>query len=218
MSHPVRSPYAEYDVLSKWSSPDWDDPTRAAIHARLHELPPIRFFSESERRVLEAVCGRIVPQGERDALATIPIVPWIDDKLARDERDGSRYQDLPPQRLAWRTGLAAIEQTAAALFDGKGFTALDSGSQDEVLRRIERGDPPGELWSALPAGRFFTHVLCATIVKVYYAHPQAWSEAGYSGPSSPRGHMRIWEDGVDPWEPQEEPHAGSGARVAHGNG
>src|SRR2546430_171192 len=80
---------------------------------------------------------------------------------------------------------------------------LDGPAQDEVLLRIEHGDRPGATWTTLPAGRFFKSVLCMTIVKMYYAHPSAWNEVGYNGPSSPRGHMRIWEGGVDPWEAQE---------------
>jgi Gluconate 2-dehydrogenase subunit 3 len=203
MEHPSRSRYPNYDVLSKWSSPDWDDQTRAAVRHRLFEVPAIRFFGGSERRLLEAIAERIVPQAARRAGARIPIVPWIDAKLFSDQRDGYRYENLPPQRETWRMGLAGIEQSSAALFAGKAFTDLSGDAQDEVLRRVERGDPPGEIWRTLPAECFFRRVLCATIVKTYYAHPHAWSETGYSGPASPRGHMRIWEDGVDPWEAHE---------------
>ncbi len=210
----THSRYAHYDVLSKWSSPDWDDQTRAVVHERLYRVPSIRFFTEPERRLLEAIVERIVPQPDRELMPRIPIVPWIDAKLAADERDGYRYESLPPQREAWRRGLAAIEQTARALYADRSFLALDALEQEQVLRRIERGDPPGEGWSDLPAACFFTHVLCITIVKVYYAHPLAWSEAGYSGPSSPRGHMRIWEDGVDPWEPREESRGDAESQAA----
>jgi hypothetical protein len=28
-----------YDVLDKWSSPDWDDQTRQAVRRRLEEIP-----------------------------------------------------------------------------------------------------------------------------------------------------------------------------------
>lgn len=203
MGQSSRSRYPHYDVLSKWDSPDWDDQTRATVRQRLWHVPLIRFFDDSESRLLDAIAERIVPQPERRGPARIPIVPWIDAKLFTDQRDGYRYEELPPQREAWRLGLAAVEQTSAALFDGKAFTDLPADAQDEVLRRIERGDPPGELWRSLPARCFFTRMLCATIVKIYYAHPYAWSETGYSGPASPRGHMRIWEDGVDPWEAHE---------------
>ena len=212
MDHPSRSPYPDYDVLDKWSSPDWDEQTREAIGKRLLEVPELCFFTIPERRTLEAVVARIVPQPERSAAERVPILPWIDRKLHEDQRDGFRYDGMPPQREAWRCGLAGIEETARALFDGE-FGDLDACSQDEVLRRIERGDPPGITWATLPAGRFFTSMLCLTIVKTYYAHPSAWSEVGYSGPSSPRGHMRIWEGGVDPWEAHEIPVAERDARV-----
>lgn len=203
MNHPLRSRYPHYDVLSKWSSPDWDDQTREAVHRRLFEVPVRRFFSDAEARLLEAIAERIVPQSDRRGASRIPIMPWIDAKLFDDQRDGYRYEQLPSQREAWRTGLAAIEQTSAILFEGRSFTELGAEGQDEVLKRVERGDPPGALWRELPADCFFTRLLSPTIIKVYYAHPHAWSETGYSGPASPRGHMRIWEDGVDPWEAHE---------------
>jgi hypothetical protein len=205
MDHPSASPYSGYDVLDKWTSTDWDNPTREAVAKRLVSVPEIRFFTEAEIRTLEAVAERIVPQPERSATDRIPILPWIDSKLHEDQRDGYRYDGMPPQREAWRRGVAGIDETAGALFDGKRFADLDPSARDEVLRRIERSDAPGATWKTLPAGRFFTSVLCKAIVTTYYAHPSAWSEVGYSGPSSPRGHMRIWEGGVDPWEAHETP-------------
>ncbi|MGH6796004.1 MAG: gluconate 2-dehydrogenase subunit 3 family protein [Methylocella sp.] len=207
MENPLRSRYPNYNVLDKWSSPDWDGQTRGAVRRRLFNVPEIRFFTESEKRTLEAVVERIMPQPDRRKDKKIPIVPWIDEKLVEDRRDGYRYDGMPAQREAWRRGLAGIDDTSSAIFDGKRFADLDGAAQDEVLRRIEHGDPPGVAWTTLPAGRFFSSVLCASIVKTYYAHPSAWSEVGYNGPSSPRGHMRIWEDGVDPWEAHEPPRA-----------
>lgn len=203
MDHPLRSPYAGYDVLEKWSSPDWDDQTRKVVGARLFDVPKIRFFTDVETRMLEAVVERIVPQPDRAAAERIPIVPWIDEKLHEDRRDGYRYDGMPSQRDAWRSGIVGIDEAARDLFDGRRFVDLDGPAQDEVLQRIERGDPPGATWTTLPAACFFKSMLCTAIVKTYYAHPSAWSEAGYNGPSSPRGHMRIWEDGVDPWEAHE---------------
>ncbi len=217
MNHPLRSPYSGYDVLDKWSSPDWDDQTREVVGKRLFNVPEIRFFTDVETRTLEAVAERIVPQPDRSAAERIPIVPWIDEKLHEDRRDGYRYDGMPPQREAWRCGIAGIDETAGALFDGKRFLDLDGSAQDEVLRRIEHGDPPGAIWTTLPAGRFFKSVLCMTIVKTYYAHPSAWNEVGYNGPSSPRGHMRIWEGGIDPWEAHETPGTPATALIGSDN-
>jgi hypothetical protein len=196
--------YPHYDVLDKWSSPDWDEQTREVVRKRLEEIPQIRFFTDEEARLLRAIAERVVPQPDRNEAEKIPIVPWVDEKLHEDKRDGYRYEELPPQREAWRLGLAGIDEAARELFDGKSFIELDPISQDVVLTHVERGDPPGITWQQLPAARFFRSVLCLTIAKIYYAHPKAWSEIGYNGPSSPRGHVRKWEGGVDPWEAHEE--------------
>jgi len=33
--------YSNYNVLDKWSSPDWDDQTREVVRKRLEEIPLI---------------------------------------------------------------------------------------------------------------------------------------------------------------------------------
>ena len=195
--------YPGYNVLDRWSSPDWDDQTRRVVRRRLEEVPPVRFFDGHEARTLAAVAERVVPQPDRDDAEKIPVVPWIDEKLYEDRRDGYRYEELPPQREAWRLGLRGIDEAARALFDGREFVALDPLSQDVVLSHVQRGDAPGAAWERMPAARFFESVLSLTIVKTYYAHPLAWNEIGYGGPSSPRGYVRRREGGVDPWEAQE---------------
>ena len=198
----VRSRYIGYDVLAKWSSPDWDDQTRDVVRRRVEEVPPVRFLTAAEMRTLACAADRIIPQPERAPEERVPIAPWIDAKLADDLRDGYRYERMPPPRDAWRWGLAGIDETSRVLF-GRDFADLDALEQDEVLRRVERGDPPGAAWARMPAGRFFRDVLCLTVVKTYYAHPAAWSEIGYSGPSAVRGHVRNWMGGVDPWDATE---------------
>lgn len=195
--------YPDYNVLDKWSSPDWDEQTREEIRKRLEEIPPIRFFSEEEVRVLEAVCERIIPQPDRRETEKVPLVPRIDEKLFKDERDGYRYTDLPPQPEAWRLGLKGIDDTARDLI-GKSFAELDEDSQNRILNLIAEGSVSGGVWAEMSATRFFKSILCSAIIKIYYSHPLAWNEIGYGGPSSPRGYVRKWEGGVDPWEAHEK--------------
>ncbi|HJR34908.1 MAG TPA: gluconate 2-dehydrogenase subunit 3 family protein [Gemmatimonadales bacterium] len=202
MTEDFRSRYPGYDVLDRWSSLDWDDQTREVVRRRLAEVPARRFFSERETLLLQAIVERLVPQPDRAEAERVPIVPWIDAKLADDRRDGYRYDGLPPQRELWRAALAGVDETAQALW-GRPFTELGADEQDAVLRDLEGGHPPGATWKTLPSRRFFTDTLCALVVRIYYADPSAWSETGYNGPSSPRGHVRKWITGVDPWEAHE---------------
>ena len=69
---PFRSRYPNYNVLDKWSSPDWDDQTRDVVRQRLEEIPPIRFFTDEEARLLAAIAELIVPQPERTSTGVNP--------------------------------------------------------------------------------------------------------------------------------------------------
>ena len=192
-----QTPYADYDVLAKWDTPSWDDQTREVIRRRLTEIPTRRFFSATEWQTLEAICARLVPQPERSN--PIPIVPWIDEKLYHNWRDGFRYDDMPPLREAWRLGLEGIDQEGRRRF-GAEFRTLSSADKDAVLRAIQTGDVDDAVWERLPAKRFFTTVLLKDVVGEYYAHPAAWSEVGFGGPASPRGYVRLGENQRDSWE------------------
>lgn len=196
------SRYPSYDVLAKWSSPDFDDQTREVVRKRVEDVPEVRFFTRAEATLLAAVADRIVPQSDRAVEQRVPIVPFIDERLHEDRRHGYRFENMPPQREAWRAGLAGIAE-AARMLHAREFTALAPEQQDDVLRRISHAQAPGETWTRLDACRFFASILCETVVKTYYAHPTAWNETGYHGPASPRGHVRKWIGGVDPWEPHE---------------
>lgn len=194
--------YPGYDVLDKWDTTDWDDQTRRVVRERIERVPPYRFFNADEIATLEAVVERIMPQPDRAGDARIAIAPWIDAKLFEDLRDGYRYAELPPQRDAWRLALRGIDEAARARHAAV-FTALTPEQQDDILRSIQRGEPRDGAWSQVPPARFFRNVLCSVVAKLHYAHPTAWSECGYNGPSSPRGHVRKWIGGVDPWEAHE---------------
>ena len=183
-----RSPYVDYDVLAKWHTPSWDDQTREIIRKRLVEVPERKFFTEVEWQTLESICARLVPQPERSN--PIPIVPWIDEKLHHDRRDGFRYDAMPPLREAWRLGLEGIDEESHRQFETP-FRLLPETCQNTVLRAIQGGDVHGGVWARLPAQRFFTTVLLKEVVGEYYAHPAAWSEVGFGGPASPRGYVRL---------------------------
>ena len=86
----------------------WDAKTREVVLDRVENVPPIRFFTPEERVLMEAICSHILPQDDRDAADRIPILPQIDKRLFDDTHDGYRFEDMPPDREAYRLGLRAI--------------------------------------------------------------------------------------------------------------
>jgi hypothetical protein len=202
VSEDFESRYPGYDALAGQDTPDWDEQTRRVVDERVHNVPEYRFFTASEIALLEAITDRILPQPDRSPERRVPIAAWIDRKLHEDLRDGYRYEPIPPQREAWRLALAGIENLGRTIH-GKTFSELTAAQRDDVLSRIQRGEVSGAPWDRIPAARFFAQVLCSTIARIYYAHPAAWSECGYNGPSALRGHVRKWIGGVDPWEAHE---------------
>ena len=195
-----KTPYPDYHVLEKWDSPSWNDQTREAVRQRLDEVPPRRFLSEEQWSLLEAIVARLVPQPER--AEPVPIVPWIDDTLHKNETPGYRYADMPPMREAWCRGLDAIAAETRNRH-GKSFEQLSPEQQDALLSDVQHNRVDRQIWGDLPPGGFFLHHLLKQTVGIYYSHPDAWSEIGYGGPASPRGYARLGPDERDPWEARE---------------
>jgi hypothetical protein len=201
VSEEFDSPYPGYDVLDKWDTPSWNDATRRAVRERLEQVPRPIFLDEESWRALVAICDRLLPQPDRP-VEPVPIAPFVDRKLERNEGDGYRFEGMPPLREAWRHGLRAIDLESEARY-GPGFAELSEAQQDELLGLVQRGEVIAGAWKGLSPGRFFSDLLLKTVVGIYYAHPSAWNEIGYGGPASPRGYVRLGFDQRDPWEAKE---------------
>jgi len=196
-----RSRYPGYDVLAKRGTPSWDEPTRRAIDKRLHVLSAARFLTAAEWAVADALCRRILPQGE--AGETVPLAALLDAKLLADHGDGFREADMPYMREAWRAGLAALDAEAKARHDGRSFAAISCDDQDSLLATMQKGLLSGAHWCGLDAQKFFERRVLVDVPALYYGHPKAWSEIGFGGPASPRGYVRLEGDRRDPWEATE---------------
>lgn len=182
----------------------WDQATRDTILKRVHEVPPIRFFSPEEARLMQAVCDRILPQDDRDDEHKIPLLNFIDDRLYHGRGDGYQFEDMPSDADAHRLGLQAIEAIAQRIY-GRPFIELGVRAQDHVLQTIHDGKPPAgeEIWHKMSVERFW-QLLVQDVVRVYYAHPYAWDEVGFGGPAYPRGYMRLEGGQPEPWEVDEQ--------------
>jgi hypothetical protein len=196
----VQDRYPDADILAQRGH--WDDATRRVVLDRVHNVPPFRHFEARRRVTLEALCARVIPQGHRSPNRRVPIAPWIDQHCTSGTVEGFRFDDMPPNAVAWDWGLDGLDQTAQAL-TGTDFAALPASGQDQVLQAIRRGDPPGEVWQRMPAHRWWIYVALRQITGVYYAHPYTWDEIGFGGPAYPRGYVALNHGAPEPWEPRE---------------
>ncbi len=192
--------YPGYSVMSQRGH--WDAATRKVILDRVHNVPAFEYFAPHEIETLEAVCDQILPQEDRPPDQRIPIAPFIDRRCHDHATNGTRYEGVPDNWVAWRMGLAGVEETAHALYQ-KRFCELAGHAKDEVLKHISRGSPPGDTWQQMDARTFFWKTLVHQICGVYYAHPTAWDEIGFGGPAYPRGYFALNQGLPEPWEVME---------------
>lgn len=152
--------------------------TRKALLERLNQ-PPVTtpvFFNEAEFHRLQFVCDRLIPQTD---IEKIDIAGQIDDRLAKQKTNGWRYNELPNDGEAYQLFLTGISQTAKALFDHS-FDMIPVEQQATVLLAVQQGEATGPAWQQLPADRFFEELL-AEAVEIYYSHPLAQQQIGYTG-------------------------------------
>ncbi|HEX5235505.1 MAG TPA: gluconate 2-dehydrogenase subunit 3 family protein [Silvibacterium sp.] len=193
--------YPGFSTLSQQNH--WEDATRDVVVKRVDLAPPIRFFGAAEAELLTAIIDRLLPQDDRSAARTIPILPAIDERLHKNELNGFRYEDMPPDREAYRLGLQAIAEMAQQRFQHP-FASLPVYRQELILKSLHDGkpDPQHPIWSQMPVNRFWG-LLMEDCVTAYYAHPWAWDEIGFGGPAYPRGYMRLENGLPEAWEKDE---------------
>ena len=187
----------------------WDEATRTVVLDRVNNVPPLRFFSPEEIRVMLAAIDRIIPQDDRIPTKRVPILPAIDRRLYDDVQDGYRFEGMPKDREAFHLGIKGIQAIAAGLFQ-RPFEALDAIQQDQILQTLHDGNPPAgeEFWHQLPVTHFW-QLIVQDCIEGYYSHPFAWDEIGFGGPAYPRGYMRLERGDPEPWEKGEQRYAWS---------
>ena len=80
---------------------------------------------------------------------------------------------------------------------------------------MQAGRLRASTWGDMPCELFFSDRALADVVAAYYAHPTAWSEIGFGGPTGPRGYVRMDPDERDPWEARPGQEALARRRNGH---
>ncbi len=181
-----------YDVLGQ--VPAWDGVTQGVVLRRLGPPPPLRFFTVEEEAVCRPLLDRLLGQDDEPR---IPLFELIDARLAEDETDGYRYDDMPADPEAWRASVRALDDEAHQAH-GRPFAELDRAGQVELLEAVRTAGQ----WHGLPAARLWSlwmRYACAA----FYAHPWSWNEIGFGGPRYPTGYKALGLDHRENWERPE---------------
>ena len=194
--------YPGFSTLSQSSF--WDEATRNVVDKRVKQPPPRTFFSEEAWTFWTAVFAQLVPQTDRTPHRQIPLIPMLDERLAKNRTVGYRFEDMPQDRAVYELGIEAINQEAEHRHGGK-FLLLSLRHRDEVLKVIEQGKPEAAqaIWQKMSVKRFWQMIMTDAI-DAYYAHPWAWDEIGFGGPAYPRAYTRLERGEPEPWEVEEQ--------------
>ncbi|MGE5293105.1 MAG: gluconate 2-dehydrogenase subunit 3 family protein, partial [Micromonosporaceae bacterium] len=123
-------------------------------------------------------------------------VTSIDSRLAEQQTDGWRYQDMPEDGQAWRESLANLDADAFAIY-GTRFAECSPKNQAALVQAVHDHGSGG--WHDLNAEHvwsLWTRYACTA----FYAHPLAWDEIGFPGPAYPRGYKNPGVDSLEPFE------------------
>jgi len=186
--------YPDQDVLA--DAEHWDPATRRV--ARVEDVPERRFFTSEEFACLCAFCDVVLAQ---DAAPRIPVMSFVDDKLASGRLDGFQHVDMPDDRDTWRLVAAGLDQ-AAQRHDAASFAQAEEPTRREIVGAFADGTLSGGVWTQLPVRTAWT-VVMRSVLSAFYSHPWAFNEIGFGGPAYPRGYMRLAEGA-----PGAEPHEG----------
>lgn len=181
----------------------WESATRKVVQGRVDTTPRRTFFTEEQFKFWTVVFEHLLPQTDRTPDRQIPLVAPLDDRLAKNQTDGYRYEDMPEDRIAYRIGIDAIQDEARERFDND-FLSLPYKHQDMVLEGLHDGEPQAgaAIWKRMSVSRFW-ELIVSDAVKAYYAHPWAWDEIGFGGPAYPRAYTRLERGEPEPWEVNE---------------
>jgi hypothetical protein len=202
--------YPDYDCLQ--SADHWDELTRRVVRERVERVPEFRFFSDAEVVTLEAFCDVVLAQ---DAEPRIPVLAFVDQKLANGRLDGYRHADLPDDRDTWRLVAQGLDETARE-HGAKTFATTPRAWQENIVDRFSAGELAGGVWMQLEARRAWS-VVMRSVLAAFYSHPWAWNEIGFGGPAYPRGYARLGIGLSEAWEGSETRNVNPGPDIEQRN-
>jgi len=188
--------YPDYDCLEQ--AEHWDELTRTLVVDRVEQVPKLRFFSDAEAATLGAFCDVVLAQ---DAEPRIPVLAFVDEKLAEGRLDGYQYADMPDDCETWRLVARGLDETARAR-GADSYAGAPGPLRMTISDAFAEGALSGGVWEQLDCKHAWS-VVMRSVLAAFYSHPWAWNEIGFGGPAYPRGYARLGVGLSESWEGTE---------------
>jgi gluconate 2-dehydrogenase gamma chain len=140
------------------------------VLGRIDRSPPggWQFLTPNEALVVEAVAEQIIPADQDPGAKQAGVIYFIDRQLVGPYR---RFQKT------YRSGLESLQKTSQQT-SGKPFEALAWDEQTELLKSLEAGKAPKELWTDPSAPEFF-NLLRDHTMQGFYGSPRHGGNRNY---------------------------------------
>ncbi|WP_022899984.1 gluconate 2-dehydrogenase subunit 3 family protein [Humibacter albus] len=201
-----------FDVMNH--EKHWDTATKAAVHARLHGQPAVRFFTQLEEATAKCLLDRLVGQRSAPGDETVDLSRMVDARLAENQTDGWHYDTMPRDSEAWRASLKALNEDAHDRF-GKDLSECTHEDQCELIEAVRTW--PDDRWHDLPPAQVWS-LWTRYAATAFYSHPAVWNEIGFDGPAYPRGYKALGVDKREPFEVRDARPNDDPARPSRGEG
>ena len=175
--------------------------TRQALSERLNfdlNYAP-QFFSVHEYQTFSAVCEALAPS---PAVPSDFVAQEMDKRLFKDQGNGWRYDEMPPDGEVYKIVLTLFDKAAQNLFTND-FAAITNQQRIEIIRRMRDGNADifNNISPKLSGARLFEE-LFADFAEIFYSHPLALEEINYVGFADAYG-FRISDFGFRVSEPEK---------------
>jgi gluconate 2-dehydrogenase gamma chain len=141
----------------------------AAGCRRTLQQGPYRIFSEEEANCLIALCEQIIPADDTPGATDAGVIFYIDTAVA--------YY-FPQARNHYRGGIASLQAYCRSAH-GDLFEALLPSLQIEVMKRMETGDMPLDLWKTISPQAFMSMAVQHTM-QGFYGPPRHGGNKDYA--------------------------------------
>lgn len=181
--------FVGFDVLD--GVEHWDDVTAGVVLSRLDPEPEISFFTSEEQVTAAALFDQLLGQ---DCEPKIPVLLLVDRRLALNQTDGWRYDDMAEDGVAWHETLAYLDDDAKHGHEAR-FHSLSWEVQGALVQQVH----DAATWHGLCGSRVWS-LWTRYASTAFYSHPWAWNEIGFGGPAYPRGYKALGVDKREGWE------------------